>query len=267
MSKRKSLSVEVKQTKITEANTSVTPSPQFDIVEANSIRKDAIDLLYDPTTPKEHKESFKRGIRRIEEQILDNSFNQWVSTGKMPEELGTTIRFSYEEKRLANKPQCDFKVEEHLDLGIKIGALDITFIKFSANKTYTISIKALGWTPTMLGVLKDISALGCYKVQPNQNKQSVSNDVSELNKQICYMTGLEHDKDNLPIYYDRATKRRYSRVAITLYDSDEKYLDAQIKSDKMIGKTFRSELDDTRDDEALQNHLRLRDPIDDNDIY
>ena len=88
MSKRKSLSVEVKQTKITEANTSVTPSPQFDIVEANSIRKDAIDLLYDPTTPKEHKESFKRGIRRIEEQILDNSFNQWVSTGKMPEELG-----------------------------------------------------------------------------------------------------------------------------------------------------------------------------------
>ena len=119
----------------------------------------------------------------------------------------------------------------------------------------------------MLGVLKDISILGCYKVQPHQNKQSVSNDVSELNKQICYMTGLEHDKDNLPIYYDRATKRRYSRVAITLYDSDEKYLDAQIKSDKMIGKTFRSELDDTRDDEALQNHLRLRDPIDDNDIY
>ena len=91
--------------------------------------------------------------------------------------------------------------------------------------------------------------------------------MSELNKQICYMTGLEHDKDNLPIYYDRATKRRYSRVAITLYDSDEKYLDAQIKSDKMISETFRSESDDTRDDETLQNHLRLRDPIDDNDIY
>ena len=253
-------------------NSTPTTLPQydgFDPIEWNSIRKDAIDKLYDPITPREQKESFKLGIREIEKKILRGSFNQWVSTGKMPEELGTTIRFSYEEKRLANKPQCDFKVEEFQDLGIKIGALDVTFIKFSANRTYPINITALGWTPTMLGVLKDISILGSYSVKPNQNKQSVSNDVSELNKQICYMTGLEHDKDNLPIYYDRAKKRRYSRVAITMYDSDEKYLDAQVRSDKSIGVTFKPIHKDTRDDEAMQDHLRKKhsDKKEDEHIY
>ena len=201
--------------------------------------------------------------------MLRGSFYQWVNTGSMPEELGTTIRFSAEEKRLANKPQCDFKVEEFQDLGIKIGAYDVTFIKFSSSRTSTFSFKSLGWTPTMLGVLKDISILDCHKVLPDQNKQSVSNDISKLNEQICYMVGLNHDKDNLPIYYDRVTKRRYSNgIAITLYDSDEKCLDAQIKSDSMIGQSFRRESDNTRDDDALQDHLRQRDSIDDeDDIY
>ena len=45
------------------------------------------------------------------------------------------------------------------------------------------------------------------------------------------------------------------------------HIDAQIKSDSMIGQSFRRESDDTRDDNALQDHLRLRDSIDDNDIY
>ena len=253
-------------------NSTPTTLPQydgFDPVELNSIRKDAIDKMHDPSIPKEQKESFRLGIRELEKTILKGSFYQWCSTREMPEELGTTIRFSAEEKRLANKPQCDFKVEEFQDLGIKIGALDVTFIKFSANRTIPFNITNLGWTPTMLGVLKDISILDCYKVQPHQNKQSVSNDISKLNEQICYMVGLNHDKDNLPIYYDRATKRRYSNgIAITLYDSDEKYLDAQIKSDSMIGQSFRRESDNTRDDDALQDHLRQRDSIDDeDDIY
>ena len=57
-------------------------------------------------------------------------------------------------------------------------------------------------------------------------------------------------------------------IAISLYDSDEKYLDAQIKSDSMIGQSFRRESDNTRDDDALQDHLRQRDSIDDeDDIY
>jgi len=252
MSKRKSLSVEVKQTKMTDSNTSVTSLPEFDIVEENSKRKEVIERLYDPTTPREHKEVYKLGIKKIERKITEYCWWHWETYGEIPEELGTTIKFSYEEKRLANKRQCDFKIEDWSDLVIKINVYDCLFHKVSSSVSTPFTLKQLKWTGLKLEILKDLS-VGVYKPR----SQQVNNAISELNKQISYLVGMDINPIETKGY--RKSQYRVSNVKIELYDADERLMDAQKKTDRVY---FSKNYDDGYQRDALQRHIS----VDEDDI-
>lgn len=45
-------------------------------------------------------------------------------------------------------------------------------------------------------------------------------------------------------------------LKISVFDSDERAIDAQIKIDKAIGMTFNPEQDESIDNDVLQDHLR-----------
>ena len=236
-------------------NSTPTTIPQFDgydIIELNSIRKDAIDKMHDPSIPKEQKESFRLGIRELERKILEGSFYQWYSTGEMPKELGTSIRFSTEEKHLANKPQCDFKIEDWSDLVIKINLYDCSFHKVDSSSSCMFTLKQLGWTGLKLDILKDLS-VGVYKPR----SQQVNNAISELNKQISYLVGMDINPIETKGY--RKSQYRVSNVKIKLYDADERLMDAQKKTDHIY---FGKEYDDGYQRDALQRHIS----VDDDDI-
>tara|TARA_B100000989_G_scaffold9613_1_gene6505 strand:- start:1547 stop:2368 length:822 start_codon:yes stop_codon:yes gene_type:complete len=228
-------------------------APQFekhDIVELNSIRKDAIDRLYDNSLPYEQKQSFKLGIAELEEEILKSSFYQWVETREMPHELGTSIKFSKEQRAtINNRPQIDFKVDDWTDIGIKLGVYDITFLKFSTNRTNVFKYEVCNISPLELELLRQLG-WDKFIVEPEMNKYKQT--IYRINKELRYIVGI----DELPIIKNR---RRYdlNGLDISVYDSDEKFVDAQeVIEDKAIGMTFNPPQDEDRDKDVMQDHLR-----------
>jgi len=231
--------------------TSVAPQfEKYDIVELNSVRKDAIDRLYDNSLPYEQKQSFKLGIAKLEEKILESSFYQWVETKEMPPELGTSIKFSKEQRAtINNRPQLDFKVDDWTDIGIKLGVYDITFLKFSTNRTNVFKYDVCNISPSELDLLRQLG-WDKFIVEPEMNKYKQT--IYRINKELRYIVGL----DELPIIKNR---RRYdlNGLDISVYDSEEKFVDVQEKiEDNQIGVTNKPIHDDNRDEDSLQDYLR-----------
>ena len=225
---------------IDKDNQSVTPQPQFSINELNAKREKALALINDPTTPKDHKFVYKVGLEKLQEEIANRAFSEWFVSDVMPNEIGTSITFYAKEQiNTMNRPQCEFKIDDKIDLLIKIGANNsITFLQVSTGKHNTFTIDRLGWMPIGLGVLKDIATTQVSK--PKGNKQSVSNQVKQINDDIQFMTGLK----TRPIQYDRKLKRRISKVAITMYDANDNYIDINKKVDNQVGIKYGDEFDD-----------------------
>ena len=225
---------------------------ELPLSELESIRNHAIEHKYDPTLNEFQKRALQWVIDWIESLICQRSGMYYlVNSFSLPSELEHMVYSSPKEK-LGNKPQCDFKIEDWESLIIKINVYDTTFHNVGSSSSCSFTLKQLKWTGLKLEILKDLS-VGVYKPR----SQQVNNAISQLNKQISYMVGM----DIHPIETMGRGKSQYrvSNVKIELYDADERLMDAQKKTDRVY---FSKNYDDGYQRDALQRHIS----VDEDDI-
>ena len=223
----------------------------LDLTELDSIRKQCIEDKYDPSLNEFEKMSIQWAIHYIESLMFQYGGSSYLANSFTLPSESKNIVYTTPKQRLDNQPQCDFKIEDWIDLVIKINLYDTTFNKGSSSCPFTL--KQLGWSGLKLDILKALS-VGVYKPR----SQQVNNAISKLNKQISYMVGMDIN----PIETKGFGKSQYrvSNVKIELYDADERLMDAQRKTEHIY---FSKEYDDGYQSDALQKHLS----VDEDDIY
>jgi hypothetical protein len=168
----------------------------------------------------------------------------------MPPELGTSIKFSKEQRAtINNRPQLDFKFDDLTELEIKIGAYDWTFLNVSTNQSNTLRYKACNINDSELDLLRQIGFNDGFIVEPT--KDEYKQTIYRINRELKYIVGIDEVAIN-------KKGRRYDLnvLKISVFDSDERAIDTQIKIDKAIGMTFNPEQDESIDNDVLQDHLR-----------
>ena len=65
--------------------------------------------------------------------------------------------------------KVDFKVDDWTDIGIKLGVYDITFLKFSTNRTNVFKYDVCNITPSKLELLRQLG-YDKFIVEPEMNK-------------------------------------------------------------------------------------------------
>ena len=227
-------------------NQSETPVPQYDISLLYETRERAIKDLEKPTLNEYQRKAIEWARNWCDDKIIQISGIDYLTTYELPSELEGMIYTHPKQKAQDKWRQCDFKIEEWKDLTIKIFLHDVHFLKNGTTKVNEFSIKELKWKGLKLSILKDL-AVGSYKGRG----QSINNALSDLNKQISYMVGM----DIHPIETMGHGKKLYrvSNVKIKLYDADELVMKTERKRNSIH---FAKEHNDEYQADANQNRMR-----------
>ena len=159
------------------------------------------------------------------------------------------------------EPESKIKIDDWSELLIKVHAFKIEFQKKGSSTSQPFTLTDIGWNGLKLEIIKEFHDGYCIK----RNDQ-VTSRVSELNKQLCDMFGLEQ----YPFIYDRRKKYRTSLITIEVYDAKERLLDATLKVDRNVFKnsisdTYHTDYNDDYQHNSMQHHLSLSD-MDEDDI-
>jgi hypothetical protein len=234
----------------------------LDLEELNSFKNLAIEQSVDPTLNEFQKASLIWVANYIESLMVQRSGIYWLSNNfTLPTESANIVYTI--PKKPKKEPESKIKIDDWSELLIKVHAYKIEFQKKGSSTSQPFTLTDIGWYGLKLEIIKEFHDGYCIK----RNDQ-VTSRVSELNKQLCDMFGLEQ----YPFIYDRRKKYRTSLIDIEIYDANERLLDATLKLDRNVFNKSRSGLtyanhDDGYQHDAMQNYLSLSDIDEDDDTY
>jgi hypothetical protein len=233
----------------------------LDLEELNSFKNLAIEQSVDPTLNEFQKASLIWVANYIESLMVQRSGIYWLSNNfTLPTESANIVYTI--PKKPKKEPESKIKIDDWSELLIKVHAYRIEFQKKGSSTSQNLTLTEIGWSGLKLEIVKEFHNGYCIK----RNDQ-VTSRVSELNKQLCNMFGLEQ----YPFNYDRRKKYRTSLIKIDVYDAEERLLDATLKVDRnvlknSISNTYHSDYNDDYQHNSMQHHLSLSD-MDEDDIY
>ena len=233
----------------------------LDLTELASFKNLAIEQLVDPTLNDFQRESLKWVINYIDSLMVQMSGIHWLSNNfTLPNESANIVFTT--PKKPKKEVKSNIKIDDWSELLIKVFAYRVEFQKKGSSTSQNFTPTELGWNGLKLEIVKEFSNSYCYK----RNDQ-VTSRVSELNKQLCNMFGLEQK----PFIYDKRKKMRTTLIDIEIYDANERLLDATLKVDRNVFKnsisdTYNVDYNDDYQHNSIQNHLSLSD-IDEDDRY
>ena len=232
----------------------------LDLTELASFKNLAIEQLVDPTLNEFQKESLKWVINYIDSLMVQMSGIHWLSNNfTLPNESANIVFTT--PKKPKKEVKSNIKIDDWSELLIKVFAYRVEFQKKGSSTSQNFTPTELGWNGLKLEIVKEFSNSYYYK----RNDQ-VTSRVSEINKQLCNMFGLEQ----YPFIYDKRKKMRTSLIDIEIYDANERLLDATLKLKRNMfnksrdGLTFANH-DDGYQQDAMQNYLSLSD-MDEDDV-
>jgi len=233
----------------------------LDLEELNSFKNLAIEQSVDPTLNEFQKASLIWVANYIESLMVQRSGIYWLSNNfTLPTESANIVYTN--PKKPKKEPESKIKIDDWSELLIKVHAYRIEFQKKGSSTSQRFSFSDLGWNGLKLEIVKEFSN-GYYLKRNDQ----ITSRVSELNKQLCNMFGLEQ----YPFIYNRRKKYRTSLITIEVYDAEERLLDATLKIDRNVLKnsisdTYHTDYSDDYQHNSMQHHLSLSD-MDEDDIY
>ena len=245
---------------------STTIRPEFEryptFVELEEHLINTESKLNDPSYDKYDKVILKESLDMIKAEVIGRARVVYDSTNYLPSELGITPLIKYCSKKPKKEVRSNIKIDDWSELLIKVFAYRVEFQKKGSSTSQNCTPTELGWNGLKLEIVKEFSNSYCYK----RNDQ-VTSRVSELNKQLCNMFGLEQK----PFIYDKRKKMRTTLIDIEIYDANERLLDATLKVDRNVFKnsisdTYNVDYNDDYQHNSIQNHLSLSD-IDEDDRY
>jgi len=233
----------------------------LDLTELASFKNLAIEQLVDPTLNEFQKESLKWVINYIDSLMVQMSGIHWLLNNFTLPNESANIVFTIP-KKPKKEVKSNIKIDDWSEILIKVFAYRVEFQKKGSSTSQNCTPTELGWNGLKLEIVKEFSNSYYYK----RNDQ-VTSRVSELNKQLCNMFGLEQK----PFIYDKRKKMRTTLIDIEIYDANERLLDATLKVDRNVFKnsisdTYNIDYNDDYQHNSMQNHLSLSD-IDEDDRY
>ena len=233
----------------------------LDLTELASFKNLAIEQLVDPTLNEFQKESLKWVINYIDSLMVQRSGIYWLSNNFTFPNESANIVFTTP-KKPKKEVESIIKIDDWSEFLIKVFAYRVEFQKKGSSTSQNFTPTELGWNGLKLEIVKEFS--NGYYIKRNEQ---VTSRVSELNKQLCNMFGLEQK----PFIYDKRKKMRTTLIDIEIYDANERLLDATLKVDRNVFKnsisdTYNVDYNDDYQHNSIQNHLSLSD-IDEDDRY
>ena len=228
--------------------------------EIDSLKRYAIEYQFSNDLNEFETRVIKDTINYYDELMRYKARAYFIQNSFMPPDAKNIVYTNTDKPK--KEPESIIKIDDWSEFLIKVHAYRIEFQKKGSSTSQRFSFSDLGWNGLKLEIVKEFSN-GYYLKRNDQ----ITSRVSELNKQLCNMFGLEQ----YPFIYNRRKKYRTSLITIEVYDAEERLLDATLKIDRNVLKnsisdTYHTDYSDDYQHNSMQHHLSLSD-MDEDDIY